>query len=182
VKAIIEVKTELTGPKKIEEALDNLVKNTYRIRQHNPDCWAGLFVYEGPHINNAERSVRQSQTISRNTLEALQNLAEQNPLKAINCVTFGAHNFVRFWSSIPENFPGQLQQKGWQSYLFNTNSSRGLSPAYFVGNLVMHLTAPEDSDLRRAWFPIQDGNGKEDYCLDFIEIGQNLINTHGQNV
>lgn len=182
VKAIIEVKTKLIGPKKIKEALENLIENVRRVRQINPHCWAGLFVYEGPHINNNEQFVRQSQTNSRNTLESLQNLAKQDPLKAINCVTFGTHNFVRFWSGIPKNFPGRLQQPGWQSYLFNTDRSRGLSPAYFVGNLVMHLTAPEDSELRRVWFPIQDENGKEDYCLDFIEMGQNQINTYGQNV
>jgi hypothetical protein len=46
----------------------------------------------------------------------------------------------------------------------------------------MHLTDPDDLEVRRAWFPIQDGNGKEDYRLDFIEVGQNQINTHRQNV
>ena len=181
VKAIIEVKTELNGPKKILEALTNLADNVQRIRRHNPACWAGLFIYEGPSFDQ-NNFLQQSRSKSRGMLETVSQVSNRSPEKGINCISVGANIFVRFWPNGAEHVGGILRGAGWQSYIFNNNHHNGLSPAYFIGNLVMHLTAPDDLEVRRAWFPIQDGNGKEDYRLDFIEVGQNQISTHRQNV
>lgn len=180
VRAIIEVKTELNGPKKIKQVIEKLADDIHKIRRVNPSCWAGLFIYEGPQFFDGHFQ-QLSKKKSAEILRSINRLARNDPLRAINCVTIGSHTFVRYWPQIPQHFSGKLEQAGWQSYVFNNNRHSGLSPAYFVGNLVMHLTAPENSEIRRAWFPIQDGNGKEDYCLDFIEMGQNRINTHLRN-
>lgn len=180
VRAIIEVKTDLNGSKKIKEVVEKLANDLQKVRRINPLCWAGLFIYEGPQFSDP-RFQSQCEAKTRDLLKSINQVAQNDPMKAINCVTIGSNAFIRFWAQIPGDFGGRLRQMGWQSYIFNLERHRDLSPAYFVGNLVMHLTAPEGADIRRAWFPIQDGNGKEEYCFDYIEMGQNRINSHERN-
>lgn len=179
VKAIIEVKTKLIGPKKISEALSNLANNVEKVRRYNPECWAGLFVYEGPEIAH-EHFSQQSRANSRNLLNTVNVVSNESNERTVHCISLGSNIFIRFWPHGNEHIGGVLHRPGWQSYIFNNDIHRGLSPAYFVGNLVMHLTDHEESEIRRAWFPIQDGNGKEDYRLGFIEMGHHQIINQNQ--
>lgn len=178
VKAIIEVKTGLTSAEDIEQTLNTLADNLQVIRRYNPDCWAGLFEYEGPELEDPAFE-RKCKSRSRRRLQLVSQAAQNQLGRAINCLSLGANTFIRYWPRIPQPFFGRLHQTGWQSYIFNNQRHRSLAPAYFIGNLVMHLTSSEGSDAGLAWFPIQDGNGKEDYCVDFIELGQRQINIHG---
>lgn len=188
VKGIIEVKTSLIGRQKTNEAIGKLIKNVEKIRNYQiwqyafnnpqfnyrnyqeleiiPFCWAGLFVYEDDN------------ELKMNYLLEELNLQSENKIeRTINCLTIGENLFIRFWPNVSETFKGRLRNPGWQSYKFRENHKK-LSPAYFIGNLVMNLTNSENSYYSRAWFPIQTGNGKEDYGDNFFEMGANNINTH----
>jgi hypothetical protein len=177
VKAIVEVKTTLNQPLRIEQAISKLANNVEKVRRYNPSCWAGLFIYEGPDYDTPN-FVEGSETQSNNMLEVVNRATNQSAERAINCINIGENNFIRYWPNGTEHINGRLLNAGWHSYLFGSNVHRGLSPAYFIGNLVMHLTTSADSDASRAWFPIQDGMGKEDYRLGYIEFGQDHVNNY----
>lgn len=162
VRAVIEVKTSCTGPQQIAEA-------TEQLRQHVSPwdgadrcrIWTGLFIYEREPNENT----------MRNHMKTLAN-GNGRQRCPVNCVSIGENDLIRWWPKLGgPPFAGARRQV-WRSY-----ELAGLAPAYFVGNLIEHLTCTADQrvgHLRHGsvWFPIRNPGGKERHAQLEIASGQ----------
>lgn len=134
--AIIEVKTKLTNGDSLTSVIRGLSEQIRLIRISNPDCWAGLFIYETGRLTD------------ENVLDTLQTVTASDPLGVINCVAIGEDKFVRYWES--GHSQSQLPQESvWHAYVLT-----GLSQPYFISNLISHLSPNLTGDNAEAWFPI----------------------------
>lgn len=143
VKAIIEVKTKISSWNELLEALKKLGEDAQRIRNEKncwgENCWAGLFIYDDISVGYQA------------LLEACRVAANQDMLRAVNCISGGASKFIRFWKNGTEaNSP--VEGPVWHAY-----DLEGLAPAYFLSNLVWHVTPGMQRDMQYAWFPIEGG-------------------------
>lgn len=144
VKAIVEVKTKISSRDEFLKALKRLVKDAQRIRNKKEDCrgencWAGLFIYNDISLDYQA------------LLEACRDAANQDVLRAVNCMSGGASKFIRFWrNGTDANSP--VKGPVWHAY-----DLEDLAPAYFLSNLVWHVTPGMQRDMQYAWFPIEGG-------------------------
>lgn len=185
VEAIIEVKTKLESPKEIQSALDKLatqvsgIRNAKRSRDisenHSGACWAGLFIFDAPRFPTGDRRERAVNRKAHNVLQCLSQAAITDPSRAINCVSLGADIFFRYWPKGTIHIGGSMREPGWQSYYFNRSPHKGLSPAYFIGNLVIDITPEIYHHIKYFWFPIQDSYGKEQYRMHSIGLGSSVV-------
>jgi hypothetical protein len=137
--AIIEVKTEITNGEKLRVTLTKLSNDIKSIRnnsENSPSCWAGLFIYNTGRLTD------------RKVLEMLQSVTNGDPMGVINCVAIGRSKFVRFWEH-GHSTSNLGQDPIWHSYNLKT-----LSHAYFISNLISHLSPDFDDLSTDAWFPI----------------------------
>lgn len=177
VEAIIEVKTGWKTDK-IQKAICKLSKDVEVIRKYNPKCWAGLFVYEGPKFSPS--NIRISKKIMDSSallLDLIRNVCNGGEQRAINCVSYGPDLFVRYWDKQSKGLDYRLNSEGWKSYFFNSTTHSGLSTAYFIGNLVMHLSNDENKS-GYAWFPIQTESGKELYHLQYTRMNDDTVGNY----
>jgi hypothetical protein len=142
-KALIEVKSKLVGEKAIYLALEQLAKSAVVCGER---VWTGLFVHEGAYdfISNPDK----------NLFQALKKIYKKYGVK-IRCVSFGESIFVRYWENSLKEADGIYNGSAWHSYFIDH-----LAPAYFVGNIVAHLSRIPD-EYALMWFPIPDHRGKE---------------------
>jgi hypothetical protein len=133
VKAVIEVKSSLEGPAKIQEAVDQLAKRMAIIQRHGKKAWGGLFVYEG------DRDRHEA------ILEALLSTYNRCHI-AIDFVAFGEDTVVKFYPK--SGHPGaQEPNNSWHSFHVPV-----VAPAEFIASLAEYLV-PEGTDLGSfAWF------------------------------
>lgn len=158
--AIIEVKSKLQNGQNLRDVLGKLSREVKVIREKSngvSKCWAGLFVYN-------EGNVRPQAT-----LEILQEITANDKNAVINCVSIGEHMFIRFWES------GHAESRigddpVWHSYRLNN-----LSNAYFISNLVAHLSTIFNAETAEAWFPI-DG-GKEIHKEQYAKLGEEQVHS-----
>lgn len=138
--AIVEVKSRVANGESLRSVLLKLSNDIKSIRTHsgNPNnAWAGLFIYNSG-------SLRDNQV-----LEMLQEITNDDPLGVINCVSIGESVFIRYWEN--GHASSNLgEDPVWHSYNLNN-----LSHAYFVSNLVSHLSPNIDDTLSQAWFPVE---------------------------
>jgi hypothetical protein len=161
--AIIEVKSRMTNGQQLDGVITKLSNDIKAIRSNSangPSCWAGLFIYNEVGLTDT------------NVLQALQRTASKDPLRAINCVAIGVNKFVRFWEN--GNSTSQLGNDPiWHSYGLD-----GLSHAYFVSNLVSHLSPTFDDTSSEAWFPIS--GSKEVHRLRYAKLASEEVNEFTQ--
>lgn len=136
--AIVEVKTKLNNGKNLTSVIHNLSQQVRLIRNSNPQCWAGLFIYESGNLTEEV------------VLSALQEVTSNDPLNAINCIAIGEHKFIRYWvNGHSENNLGQ--EPVWHAYDLSS-----LAQPYFISNLISHLSPSFSEDSAEAWFPIAE--------------------------
>ena len=84
----------------------------------------------------------------------------------INCVSLGGSHFFRFWekghsTSSPEKEPM------WHSYYLEN-----LGQAYFISNLIYHLSDDFDDVFSEAWFPEES---KEPFKTSYAKLGGETV-------
>jgi len=155
VESIIEVKTVLNDRMTLRKALSKLSKDISRIRSnHNPNCLAGLFIYDESHNRIEDRVI----------LEELKNAANAEPNKVINWIAFGPDRFFRFWKS-GDDVASLFNNNVWHSY----ELTHGLAHAYFVSNVTWDVTEKRGiahERMQYAWFPVEGGKeGFRRWCI-----------------
>lgn len=140
VDAIVEVKSKVSNGSNLRYVLKKLSDDIKCVRENsgNTDrAWAGLFIYNADALRD------------EHVLEMLQEITENNPLGVINSVSIGESVFLRFWETgNPTN--NENTSPVWHSY-----NIQNLSHAYFVSNLVSHLSPNFNNEVAQAWFPIE---------------------------
>ena len=185
VAAIVEVKTKLTARQEFLDVLNKLAKELNFVREysHNPgavnsrSCWGGLFIFDDPIASKEKKNAETLLPKCEALVSALGEASERNELRAVNCVSLGSEIFARYWNRGTQDIGGMLQSSGWQSYLFR-DRHKGLSPAYFVGNLVMDLAKNSDPKSAFAWFPIREDGGKEQHKTHYIHVGETQVHQY----
>lgn len=134
VRAIIEVKTKLTGPKATSKALSKIADNARLCcgTEVGSRLWTGLFVYEGC----------SDEDLHKNLLKSVK-AAWEEPKMPVKAITWGRGTFVRFWGE---------GKNTWRSY-----DLHDLAPSYFLGNLLLSLAGWSVRNAGYAWFPLRDG-------------------------
>jgi len=139
--AVIEVKSTLEGIAHYRGAFEQLAANAAMCEPH---CWIGLFVMEGAKESSFFDG--PDDTI----LAALADVARRTE-KRIQAVSVGSSLFLRYWTNSSSEAGGVVAGPAWHSYFMLE-----LAPAYFIGNLVAHLTSLPER-YAAVWFPIPDG-------------------------
>jgi len=155
VEAIIEVKSKVANGEKLKSTINKLSLDVKRIRERSSNhqkCWAGLFIYDKGELNDTQ------------VLEMLQLVTNNDPLAAINCISIGENLFIRFWEN-GHPISNLNQSKRWHSY-----ELQELSQAYFISNLISHLSFGFEELSEKAWFPIV--GTKEINRLKYAELTQ----------
>jgi len=156
--AIIEVKSKIANGKNLCNVITKLSSEIKAIRSNANainSCWAGLFIYDSGQLTD------------RNVLKTLQRVTNGNPNGVINCIAIGEDKFVRYWEhSHSKNTLGQ--EPIWHSYKLVE-----LSHAYFVSNLVSHLSPNFNDISSAAWFPV--AGSKEIYGSLYAKLAGNEI-------
>lgn len=161
--AIVEVKSRVANGSTLRGVLQKLSDDIKAIRTYsdNPNsAWAGLFIYNSGNLRDDQ------------VLEMLQEITNDDPLAVINCVSIGESVFLRFWETGHETSNIGVDPV-WHSY--NLNS---LSQAYFVSNLVSHLSPNLNDTLSQAWFPVE--GSKEIHRSRYAKLAQRVSVPFGQ--
>lgn len=161
--AIIEVKTKIANGQKLREVLTTLSNDIKLIRSNAGNastCWAGLFIYS------------VGQLTDRNILEELQRVTNVDPLGVINCVAIGENKFVRYWER------GHSSSNLGQDPIWHSYELHGLSHAYFVSNLISHLSPNLNDSSSEAWFPVS--GSKEVHRSLYAKLAENEVRTFSQ--
>ncbi len=138
VRAIIEVKTELVGDKKIAEAIEKLSKNkAVCLSDPGYPTWAGLFVYDGSHAK----------------CDAILRLLGKDWNKGktpVDGVAFGPDLLIR-------HAEGRLFRFKDEGHMWCSWKTPQLAASYFIASMLDDLDLIPHSD-QRLWFPPQQGN------------------------
>ena len=154
--AVAEVKTKIGKGRKFLEVLRKLADNLEQIRarsEQDKPCWGGLFIYED-----------DGSLTHKYVLESLQKVTNGNVIRSINCISIAKDLFIRFWpNGHPDTSPER--QAMWHSYQLKM-----LAQAYFIGNLIFHITPNTSMDDAVAWFPIP-GTKERERCY-YAEVSE----------
>jgi len=138
--AIIEVKSQVANGERLRDVLKKLSDEIKSIRTYSGDpnnSWAGLFIYNSGNLKDEK------------VLEMLQEITNDDPLGVVNCVSIGESVFIRYWES------GHASSNIGEDPVWHSYNLNNLSQAYFVSNLVSHLSPNIDDALSQAWFPVE---------------------------
>jgi len=146
VKAIIEVKTTLNGPSKMEEVLAKLARNSevaeQELVQNRGQIWSGLFIYE--QDTNEEKQKQILQEIVK---------VDSNGGR-ISSVAYGPDIFIKFFDT---GGPGPM----WASHY-----CKGLASGCFVMDMLASLTRNlGNSDFQTPNKPILSGKVKPQFQI-----------------
>lgn len=156
VKAVVEVKTKVQKGAMLRKVIRRLSLDARNVREKaGSNCWAGLFIYNQGSLSDED------------VLQALQQNTNGEVDGAINCVAVGESLFVRFW---PKGYLGSGVDAVpmWHSYQL-----QDLAKAYFVSNLISHLTPDPNLAFSDAWFPIIDT--KEVHRLHYAKLSERTV-------
>lgn len=173
VEAIIEVKTKQNS-QELVATLTKLADQIQKVRQNDPNrqCWAGLFVFDGPSRRARDITVTNK---SRDLLNALQQAARHERSRIVNCVSLGSRVFARYWDNSADQVAGPIDAPAWHSYIFDSQPHNDLAPAYFVSNLVWEISPNTSREMQFAWFPIRERGGKEQYRRHFAALQGGVV-------
>ncbi len=152
VLGVIEVKTRLSGPNKIADALAKLseVEKMCHDVSRKKRVWSGLFIYEG----------KDSQL--QNLITAAGQAFQQTSC-TINCITCGKNLFVRYWPK------GLVVHSPITDKVFHAYQLEDVAPSYFIGNLVDSISPVDNETTSFAWFP--ELGGKEKHKKYYLPCG-----------
>ncbi len=154
VACIIEVKTSLDS--NLEETLNKLANNASIVREVNPDCVVGLFVYEPFNRGDCHREF----------LARVQAASGGNKERVINWIAAGPDLFVRYWEE-GTRIESPVSGSVWHSY-----ELKGLAHAYFVSNVVWDTCSDPDRQMQYAWFPVEGGKERLRRCYIPLSGGE----------
>lgn len=161
VRAIIEVKTSLHD---IDAAVQQLLSAASSCRTvPEGSVWTGLFAYEATNDDSIQRSLLRR-------FAQIDWRSRHLP----SCASVGANSFLRWWDTNADGHANrwrlrksQTERRGlWRSYTLDR-----LAPAYFLGNLLDHLTSDHVARNAGIWFPLKGPGGKEEYATWQIAPG-----------
>jgi hypothetical protein len=143
VRAMIEVKSRATADN-LSRAVQKLVMNRQIVNEAVLSapmdstiffpCFSGVFAYESEIGDD------------RTALRILKEHAAGDSLRVVSHMSLGQSSFFRFWQSDPE---GLNERFKWHSYKIE-----GLSPAYFISNLISSLSPSSVWLNQSTWFPL----------------------------
>jgi hypothetical protein len=148
-RGVIEVKTRVS-PNQYEQVLLKLadVAELVSSSLSQSPRFFGLFAYE-PIPNHQD------------LLEELCLAVRNQNRRVIHCMTFGPSTFVRYWPLAPTDPRPRHEYRRWHAYQLENKA-----PAYFVHNVVDHLSPQWADQNNQIWYPEE---GKEDHLVG--EIG-----------
>ena len=141
--AIIEVKSSVQGKQEWSEVarkLADIGKICYTVGRNRP--WLGIFSYEGDECQ------------ADNALEVICSVYQETGV-IINGIACGNDYFIRYWSKGEYELGDSLDALGsefWRSYHLE-----GLSPSYFIGNLVDAMCNIDRKETGSTWFAYREG-------------------------
>lgn len=149
VRGIIEVKTTINNST-LRKTLETVADTTEFVnRRHGHEgCFHGLFGYDWERQNVNE------------VLIQVRGAAQGSEQRRINCVCLGPSHFIRFWDSPPG--PPPKTRNVWRAY-----EVQGMSPAYFLHNVIEHLCRESVLTNSSLWFP---PGGKEQLKIGEMEF------------
>lgn len=147
------MKTELESRENsrrcLSSALSVFADRVQSIRQRaKKRCWAGLFVFECGSVSHHD------------LLHTLQNITDGKNDRVIDSIAVGGDLFVHFWENGRGQVGGPLDEPVWHSYEIPR-----LAPAYFISNIVVHVSPDIPDDEQLAWFPIEGGKEIKRVCF-----------------
>ena len=181
VRAIVEVKTKQTSSD-LKDTVKKLAEELQKVRDCHrsaDSCWWGVFVYEpGSGLNYSNtRNGNALSTGHKNLLLAMHEASARDSTfeahRVINCASVGKSSFARFWRTGHQAGNTRITTDTWHSYELQ-DDLKGLAQAYFLSNLVEHLSNGimfDGFDSQYAWFPIH--GGKEKHRKGFIRADDN---------
>jgi hypothetical protein len=130
VRAAIEVKTDLNGPKQIREAINKAAenKNMWHKVAYGWDNWIGVFVYDADEHHDAA------------VLKAMYDSNKKNGVN-IDCVALGNDILV-----YREGNTNSQQPSRWVSRKISS-----LAPAYFISHLIRKFCEKSIYASSAAW-------------------------------
>jgi hypothetical protein len=158
VLAMIEVKSKLEGKRAFGKALHQLADSAGLCAGY--PIWTGLFCFE----SGARMSFWDGPDDV--VLDSLNSVAAETGVR-VHSACVGPDLFIRLWENSSIQASGVCESPAWHSYFMIE-----LAPAYFVGNLVAHLTDVPD-EYSSVWFPIPDG--KETMRRWFLPVGSSPV-------
>lgn len=151
VSAVIEVKTSIDAG--VRDELNKLADNVEMVRSiGNPQCVAGLFVYDADQRRHAADLI----------LRAVQEASRGTTTRVINWIAVGPDLFIRYW---PE---GRAVNSAVADGVWHGYTLQHLAHAYFVSNVVWDTCARVDPAMQYAWFPVE--GTKERYRERYIAL------------
>jgi hypothetical protein len=151
VRAIIEVKTELSSMAKVQKAIKKLADNaTLCVGSGGYRTWAGLFVYEGDWRQYDEMLSRLGRAWERGRVP-------------VDGVAFGPNLLVR-------HVEGRFFNLKDKDHVWCAFKTPQLSPSYFMASMMEDLDLIPHMD-KRLWFPSQKGNR----WLNYLAFGSRDI-------
>lgn len=151
VRAIIEVKSKQSSKIQLKETLEKLSSNIEKIRNYQEDCLAGLFIFDGtPNFK----------------LDVIKESSRNNIKRAVNIISSGDTDFVRYWPSNSRTGNMAITQKpGWIHYKLEN-----LAPAYFISNILLESSKLSMTPaLQKIWFPIKGGKCNYEHGKAFVD-------------
>lgn len=150
VAGIIEVKTRV--PTDLNDVLMKLADDVAMIREDNPRCRAGLFIYESYPGNNRHERI----------LRLLKEVTHGDEKRVVNWLAAGPNLFFRYWHD-GNDVASPAHGPVWHSYAL-----KDLAHAYFLSNAVWDTCPNIDLAMQFAWFPVE--GGKERFRKYFISF------------
>lgn len=145
VRAIIEVKTQVSSVSELQGFLTKLTEKTPFVGSavgHITAPFVGLFAYE----------TTLTEASANEVLAVLQRLAGGDPRKVITHLTLGQDLFVRFWRNDPMGSRAQ-HHDSWHLYRLERQAA-----GYFISNVVASVAHESVRRNELLWF---DPTGKE---------------------
>lgn len=150
VRAVIEVKTDLGGPKVATDVAEKLAGVGHVCESAVPRPWLGLFIYE--EMPNADVSL----------LRAAQE-AFRRSNQMIDSICCGRNTLI---------LREPLSRPGWRSYGLG-----GLAPSNFIGRLAFAVSHSEPLLSGFAWLPVNDE--AERLARNEIKLDGDVTPCHG---
>ncbi|MFZ5994664.1 MAG: DUF6602 domain-containing protein [Thermodesulfobacteriota bacterium] len=146
-KGVIEVKTKLWKSDDLRKAINTVSEIAVLVNpagSYGKNQFYGLFSYE------------EADFTTDTVLDIIQECVGGQPIRVINCASFGKDIFVRYWPGPPDS-PFNSGHYKWHAYRLENKA-----PAYFIHNVIDHLYPEWAGQNNEVWYP---ETGKENYII-----------------
>ena len=158
--AIIEVKSEIQGFQQWKQVTEKLASNgkiCQDVGQNRP--WLGIFSYQG-----SEQQIGHALDAVCRVYNNDNNDVRSNMGAIINCITIGNDYFIRYWEE-GERELGDSEEESVRPR-FKAYELTGLSPSYFIGNLVDAMCNVDRWETGYTWFAYKQGKQRGERLIE----------------